>query len=317
MVRDGALLYERYGGECGEASLHLSQSVGKSVLGLHRRHRRRRPGGAVTDSCPRCGASGYAGATVRHLLDMTAAIDFVEDYAVDFVALRRRVRLAPADRRRGRARSSSSCRRSGRPPGAHGERLHYATPEHRPARARRRARRRAAPLAQVIATRLWAPLGAERDAGLTVDPAGTAAIGGGFCATLRDYARLGALVVRGRSRHRRARLGRRARRARAIVRPTDRSSAPRATRNQWWRRDGRVDCARGIHGQLHRRRPDAGRWWRSSRRWPDAVDPSGATTAQRALIAAGHRVASARRPPPRPCTSRAAPCWKPRVSTSR
>ena len=33
-VRDGVLVLERYGGEMDEASLHLSQSVGKSVLGL-------------------------------------------------------------------------------------------------------------------------------------------------------------------------------------------------------------------------------------------------------------------------------------------
>src|SRR6478736_5039097 len=34
VVRGGALLFECYGGEMDETSLHLSQSVGKSVVGL-------------------------------------------------------------------------------------------------------------------------------------------------------------------------------------------------------------------------------------------------------------------------------------------
>ena len=58
VVRDGALLYERYGGEMEETSLHLSQSVGKSVLGLTRpassASTLRRPS---RSSCPRSAAA--------------------------------------------------------------------------------------------------------------------------------------------------------------------------------------------------------------------------------------------------------------------
>ena len=38
----------------------------------------------MTEHVPEVRGSGYDGATVRHLLDMTAVIDLVEDYAVDF-----------------------------------------------------------------------------------------------------------------------------------------------------------------------------------------------------------------------------------------
>ena len=98
VVRDGALLYERYGGEMDETSLHLSQSVGKSVVGLTAGIVGVDPAALVTDFVPEVRGSGYDGATVRHLLDMTAAIDFVEDYE-SFVALRRRLRVASADHR--------------------------------------------------------------------------------------------------------------------------------------------------------------------------------------------------------------------------
>ena len=88
VVHRGRLVAEHYRAEMTESSLHLSQSVGKSVLGLLVGILAGRevldPGELVTERVPEVADSGYAGATVQHLLDMTAAIDFVEDYAVDF-----------------------------------------------------------------------------------------------------------------------------------------------------------------------------------------------------------------------------------------
>jgi hypothetical protein len=44
---------------------------------------------------------------------------------------------------------------------------------------------------------LWSKLGAERDAFVSVDPAGFAAANGGVCASLRDLVRFGRLVLDG------------------------------------------------------------------------------------------------------------------------
>ena len=87
---------------------------------------------------PEIRGSGYDGATVRHLLDMTAAIDFVEDYQ-SFVAYDAACGWHPPI--------------SGSPgtvleflatigPAAwsHGERWHYATPNTDLLGPRRRAR---------------------------------------------------------------------------------------------------------------------------------------------------------------------------------
>ena len=298
VVHEGALVLERYPSAMGPETLHLSQSVGKSVLGLlvgvlARRGQldvRER----VTDRVPEVEGSGYAGATVQHLLDMTAGIDFVEDYEGDFW------------------RYDIACGWHPPVPGAdagtildflptigpgewrHGERFHYATPN-TDLLGLVAERAGGAPLATLIADGLWAPMGAERAAELTVDPAGTAAIGGGFCATLRDYARLGALVAAGgRDLVPAAWLeqlgnGDPAAFARCTV-PEIRAEAD-GYRNQWWRRDGGA-LARGIHGQLIAadRRTDTVVVIMSS--WPDATDP-GLEAAHRDLVASvGHRLAS-------------------------
>jgi CubicO group peptidase (beta-lactamase class C family) len=257
VVHRGRLVAERYGGEMTETSLHLSQSVGKSVAGLTAGILAGRgqldPSSRVTDHVPEVAGSGYDGATVRHLLDMTAATDFVEDYEVDFwrydIACAWHPPVPGADARTileflptiGAAETW-----------AHGERFHYATPN-TDLLGIVLERVAGEPLAELISRELWGPLGAERDAALTVDHAGTAAIGGGFCATLRDYARLGRLVAEDGGGVVPAAwvaelgMGDAMAFARSTY-PAARSGAD-GYRSQWWRRDGRP-TARGIHGQL-------------------------------------------------------------------
>src|SRR5215218_668432 len=198
VVHGGALVAEHYRNDMGEATLHLSQSVGKSVLGLLAGMLEASgaldTGSPVVEHVPEVRGSGYDGATVQHLLDMTAGVDFVEDYAVDF--WRYDVACGWHPPRPGADAMSILAFLPTIGPAAwrHGERMHYATPN-TDLLGIVAERAGGAPLAELIGRELWAPLGAERDAELTVDPAGTAAIGGGFCATLRDYTRLGLLVL--------------------------------------------------------------------------------------------------------------------------
>jgi CubicO group peptidase (beta-lactamase class C family) len=277
VLRDGAFLLERYGNGMEPGTRHLSQSVGKSVLGLLVGVLAERgvldPEAEATVHVPEVAGSGYAGATIQHLLDMTAAIDFVEDYAVDFwrydiacgwhpphpdVAARSILEFLPT---------------IGPAAWGHGERFHYATPN-TDLLGIVAERAGGAPLAELIATHLWAPLGAEHDAELTVDPAGTAAIGGGFCATLRDYSRLGVLVAAdGRGivpEHWIARLGEGEPAAFALGTNSEGVSGADGYGNQWWRRDGRP-MARGIHGQLISIDRRAGVVVTILSSWPDAT----------------------------------------------
>ena len=51
--------------------------------------------------------------------------------------------------------------------------------------------------ADLMSERLWRPMGAERSAYITVDRLGAPRCAGGFCATVRDLARVGQLLVQG------------------------------------------------------------------------------------------------------------------------
>ena len=270
VLHDGALVLEAYRNEMGPDTLHLSQSVGKSVLGLLAGVLPLDPATLVTEHVPEVAGSGYDGATVQHLLDMTAAIDFVEDYATFWrydvaCAWHPPHPDAPAET------ILDFLPTIGPAAWRHGERLHYATPN-TDLLGLVAERAGGAPLAELIARELWAPLGAERDALLTVDPAGTAAIGGGFCATLRDYARLGELVRRDGAgvvpAAWVARLG-----AGDDERVRPRSWATEGASGyglQWWRIDGRR-VARGIHGQLVAADREAGVVVAILSSWPEAT----------------------------------------------
>ena len=270
VMREGRLVAELYGGEMTETSLHLSQSVGKSVLGLLIGILGIETRELVTDYVPEVARSGYERATVRHLLDMTAAIDFVEDYQA-FVHYDAACGWGPEipDSPRTILEFLPTI---GPAVWRHGERFHSATPN-TDLLGLVAERAGGAPLNELIARELWGPMGAESDAELTVDPAGTGAIGGGFCATLRDYARLGALVADG---------------GRGVVPKSwieqlgngDETAWARRTvpdiggdgyRNQWWGRNG-FTMARGIHGQLIAARGGTVVTILSS--WPAALEPA-------------------------------------------
>jgi CubicO group peptidase (beta-lactamase class C family) len=298
VVHRGRLVAERYGGEMAETSLHLSQSVGKSVLGLLVGILAAR--GAldteeqVTGRVPEVADSGYAGATVQHLLDMTAGIDFVEDYAVDFwrydVACGWHPPVAGAEART----ILEFLPTIGAAGWRHGERFHYATPN-TDLLGLVAERAGDAPLAQLISDELWGPLGTERDAELTVDLAGTAAIGGGFCATLRDYARLGALVADGGRGVVPASwiegLGRGDANAFARSTTPESSASAEGYRNQWWRRDGRT-TARGIHGQLVAVDARTATVVTILSSWPDATDLALDAAHRGAVAQMGERLAA-------------------------
>ena len=54
--------------------------------------------------------------------------------------------------------------------------------------------------ADLVSRLLWAPMGAQRDAYITVDRLGAPRCAGGVCATARDLARLGLLIAQGGAR---------------------------------------------------------------------------------------------------------------------
>jgi CubicO group peptidase (beta-lactamase class C family) len=84
VVHHGEIVCERYFTTMTARSLHLSQSVAKSVTsavaGILVGRGLLDPDQPVTDYLPELKRTAWKGATLRHVLDMTTGVRFVEDY---------------------------------------------------------------------------------------------------------------------------------------------------------------------------------------------------------------------------------------------
>lgn len=206
VVHRGRVVFERYAGGMTADSPHILMSVSKSLLGLLAGILAARgaldPGRLVTDIVPEVAGTAYRGATIRHLLDMRAGIEFDEDYLATsgpIVAYRKATGwtpLEPGDRVSDLRAFYGELTRSD---GAHGGALHYVSPNtdllgwviERASGTR---------YADLMSELLWKPMGAGRSAYITVDRLGAPRCAGGVCATARDLARVGQLIVEGGAR---------------------------------------------------------------------------------------------------------------------
>lgn len=199
----GKVAYETYRNGMTPASLHLVQSVSKSVTAAAAGRLVDSgvldPDRLITDYLPELGSTAYAGARLRHVLDMTSGVFFDETYTAPDA------HCAWLDAAAGwkpygddswpRVVLDLILRLDYREL-PHGEQFRYRSIEtdvlaHCMERASGRR------LAELVSDHIWAPMGAEHDACFTVDPSGFAAGDGGFNATLRDLARFGRLMAQG------------------------------------------------------------------------------------------------------------------------
>jgi hypothetical protein len=256
VLRDGALVYERYFDGMRSDSLHLSMSVIKSITGLVIGAMTARglidPGRPVTDYLPELQHSGFSGATVQQLLNMTAATGYWDDGPESELVkldIASGWRPPTADQAAVGVLEFASEVGPGRSP--HGESFRYASLNtDLVAIAAERAGQ--ARFAELLSELLWKPLGAASDAEIALDPAGSSIASGGFSATLQDYARLGQLVlesgvVEGRTVVPESWLARSQQPAGV---PAATATGVQATySNYWWRVAERM-CGLGIHGQV-------------------------------------------------------------------
>lgn len=194
VLHEGRIVFEHYDGAMDRDTPHILMSATKSITGLIAGILAGRGeldiDAEVTAYLPEVAATAYRGATIRQLLDMRSGV------VLDGAGLQ-----AYADA-------------SGWDPVAPGTSpdLHsfYAT-------MRAEARPHGGPFAYVsantdllgwvieratgrsfaslVGTLLWKPMGASGEAYITLDRKGAPRCTGGFCATLRDFARLGQLVL--------------------------------------------------------------------------------------------------------------------------
>ncbi len=200
VVHRGRLVVEDYLDGMTADSRHLVFSVSKSLVGtvvgvLH-------AAGAidldadVTNFIPALENSGYAGATVRHLLDMRSGIEFREDYsepAAEIHLLDQAMGWAPKTSPTAPA-TVRDLLLTLRKKSPHGGRFEYRSCETdvlgwvcEVAASQ--------PMSELMSECLWGRIGAEYDATIAVDPAGTGFFDGGVNAALLDLIRFGSLFL--------------------------------------------------------------------------------------------------------------------------
>lgn len=199
VMQRGTIVTERYDHGLTPDAPHLVFSVTKSILGLLCGVLAERGildvDAQVTHYLPELHSSAFDGASVRHLLDMTVSIAFSEDYLDtrgNFLRYRRAMGWNPplADDPVDLRRFLTELQRGEH---AHGEVFHYNSPS-TDVLGWVLERAAAQPLDALLSQHLWAPLGAHHEACIALDRLGAPRAAAGFCATLRDLARVAEMV---------------------------------------------------------------------------------------------------------------------------
>jgi CubicO group peptidase (beta-lactamase class C family) len=202
VLHQGRLLTEQYYGGMAADTSHLLMSVSKSLVGMVAGNlvsNGALDGDAeVTHYVPALAASGYAGATVRQLLDMRSGIAFSEDYLNPMAEVRlleQAIGWAPRtvpDLPTTMYDYLVTLRQAS----PHGGPFHYRSCETdilgwvcEAAGGLR--------MPELMSAVLWSRLGAENNATIGVDAVGTGMFDGGINACLRDLVRFGSLYLNG------------------------------------------------------------------------------------------------------------------------
>ena len=204
----------------------------------------------------------YGQCALRHLLDMTVALDFEEEYVdpqSEYVRYRIATGWNPVNQRNpgpGLEEFLKTMQATGE---NHGERFLYRSPNS-DMLGLVIEETAGIPFAQAFSELLWQPMGAHTDGYVTLDHHGLARAAGGICVTLADLARVGQLML-----HRGAACGCQvvaeswvedtwsAGSRDAWLRGNYSHKLPHGRyRNQWYQSGDEDRClhARGIHGQL-------------------------------------------------------------------
>jgi CubicO group peptidase (beta-lactamase class C family) len=305
VLKHGAVVYERYFNGMTPRTLHLSQSVAKSVTaaaaGVLVGKGLLDVNAPVTHYIPELNDTAYRGALLQHVLDMASGVTFDETYTdphsdvgqLDVSSGWKPVPPGADPSLRWPRHVFEQVLGLGKLECRHGERFSYRSIETEVlgfCMERATGRR----LCEIVSEELWQPMGAEQSASFTVDAVGSALADGGFNACLRDYARVGLLYLQNGG---------------GIIPPewveatrTGRHdpSAPFSPalpegsyRNQWWIEDPRSRAlyARGVFGQMIYVNWDHGLVAAKLSSWPDFVNTSFSIATQKALHAIGRHLA--------------------------
>ena len=266
VLHKGRIVYERYFGVITPHTRHIAMSVTKSVFGTLAEtlvvEGKLDPAAPVTQYIPELKDSGYAGVTVRQVMDMTTGIKFSENYAdpkAEFWTYVLAGGLSPRPAGYdGPKNFYDYAMQVKKAPGVEpGSTFAYQTVN---ADVVGWLIRRASgkTVGELLSQRIWSKLSVERSAAMAVDSGGNDFAGGGLQMTLRDMARFGEMIRQG------GRFNGQVIVPQAVVDDIRKGGSTEAFakagyatlpgwsyRDMWWvsNDDHGVFAARGIHGQ--------------------------------------------------------------------
>lgn len=267
VLHGGRIVYERCFGVMTPHKHHLAMSVTKSLFGtlgaLLVAEGRLDPAALVPHYVPELKGTAYGDATVRQVLDMTVGVKYSEDYADPGAEIWAHTTaggvLPPPPDYQG-PRTYYEFLQTLRKEGEHGKTFAYKT-VNTDVLGWLIRRATGQSVSDVLSTRIWQKLGAERDGYMLVDPVGNEFAGGGFNATTRDLARYGEMMrldgyANGTQIVPKAVIDDIRRGASpeqfALGFPGNKAMRGWSYRNQWWitHDDHGAYAAIGIHGQM-------------------------------------------------------------------
>jgi len=196
VLQDGRIVYEAYANGNSEHAPHILMSATKSVVGLIcgilRKNGTLDIDALVSDYVPEIALTAYQGATVRHLLDMRTGIVLDEAQTSAYTAASNWDSVTPGEVN---SNFHDFFENLTAPYNPHGGPFRYIS-ANTDLLGWVIERATGQPFASVASTLLWKPIGAQDGAHITVDRKGAPRCAGGLCATIRDFARIGQLVMR-------------------------------------------------------------------------------------------------------------------------
>jgi CubicO group peptidase (beta-lactamase class C family) len=202
VLHKGSIVLEQYRNNMNSRTLHLAQSMSKSIVGcvagILIDRGLMNPEALVSTYLPELEYTGWKGATLRQVLDMTTGVRYVEDYEA-FDSDIAMTDIASGWKLPGLGVAAPACMWDQIIGLTETTRSHGALFEYRSIEtdvlAHCLERVTQTRLADLVSREIWQPLGCEESASFTVDPAGYAQADGGFNATLRDFGRFGQMLL--------------------------------------------------------------------------------------------------------------------------
>lgn len=201
IARGAEILGEYYAPGFGPDDRHLLMSVSKSlcgiVVGTLIDDGLVKPDELASHYVPEFEGSAFGGATVRHLLDMTVAVAYSEEYTDPSSEVQAHDRSGGwRDSREGDPADVYEFLTGLRATGAHGLKFQYCSAV-TDALAWLVESVTELRYAEALSERLWSRLGCEREARISVDRGGFAFANGGVSCTARDLSKVGRMMLDG------------------------------------------------------------------------------------------------------------------------